>query len=103
MASAPKRSSSVLEDDKFNDEEYMSGFKYSHLPPALQDVSSPFGDLVQLLKEKLDSSEMRHDCIKLLFQAKNLAVCAAATKLEVQKEVALKEAIERTKKAVSTS
>jgi hypothetical protein len=61
--------------------EYARLFEYDHLPEELQKVSKPFSDLAQLLMygERAGDPMVQMALIKL-WEAKNLAVLAAARK-----------------------
>lgn len=52
-------------------------FRYSHLPPHLQEHSKPFYNLAVHLTETLPSSAEYTLAIRSLWEAKNLAVLAA--------------------------
>ena len=51
-------------------------FKYDHLPPHLQEVSKPFGDLANEFAERFDGPELTAGLRKLL-EAKDCIVRAA--------------------------
>ena len=53
-------------------------FAYEHLPPHLQEVSKPFGDLARSLAATLDGPELTAGLRKLL-EAKDCAVRARLT------------------------
>ena len=54
----------------------MQFFAYSHLPPHLQAVSKPFGDLAQLIVDTLPSNAERTAGLRKLLEAKDCAVRA---------------------------
>lgn len=51
-------------------------FAYQHLPPHLQAVSKPFGDLVTLVLETLPANPERTVAMRKLLEAKDAAVRA---------------------------
>ncbi len=51
-------------------------FTYEHLPPHLQVVSKPFGELAKLLVETLPSNPERTAGLRKLLEAKDCAVRA---------------------------
>jgi hypothetical protein len=51
-------------------------FTYKHLPPHLQAVSKPFGDLARVMVDTLPSNPERSAGLRLLLQAKDCAVRA---------------------------
>lgn len=51
-------------------------FAYSHLPPHLQDVSKPFGDLAQRIVDVLPRNPERTVALRKLLEAKDCAVRA---------------------------
>lgn len=54
----------------------MQFFAYSHLPPHLQEVSKPFGDLAQQIVDTLPSNAERTAGLRKLLEAKDCAVRA---------------------------
>jgi len=52
-------------------------FKYSHLPPHLQNVSSEFASLAVMLLTKLPANAERTVALRKLLEAKDAAVRAA--------------------------
>jgi hypothetical protein len=52
-------------------------FRYSHLPPALQEASKPFYKLAVDLTDRLPPSAEYTLALRKLWEAKNLAVFAA--------------------------
>ena len=55
-------------------------FAYSHLPPHLQAVSKPFGDLAQQIVETLPRNPERTVALRKLLEAKDAAVRALIAK-----------------------
>lgn len=51
-------------------------FVYEHLPPHLQAVSKPFGDLARQIVETLPSNPERTVAVRKLLEAKDCAVRA---------------------------
>lgn len=51
-------------------------FEYSHLPPHLQAVSKPFGELAQKMVTDLPSNAERTAGLRKLLEAKDCAVRA---------------------------
>lgn len=51
-------------------------FAYAHLPPHLQAVSKPFGDLAYDLVDKLPRNPERTVALRKLLEAKDAAVRA---------------------------
>lgn len=54
----------------------MQWFEYSHLPPHLQEVSKPVGELAKLLMETLPENEERTAGLRKLIEAKDCFVRA---------------------------
>lgn len=54
----------------------MQFFAYAHLPPALQEVSAPFGKLAEEMHELLPSNPEREFALRSLLVAKDAAVRA---------------------------
>lgn len=54
----------------------MQFFAYSHLPPLLQAVSKPFGDLAQHMVDTLPANQERAAGLRKLLEAKDCAVRA---------------------------
>lgn len=54
----------------------MQFFAYTHLPPALQEVSKPFCDLAQRVCDTLPSNAERTVALRKLLEAKDCAVRA---------------------------
>lgn len=57
-----------------NEERQLQFFQFSHLRPDLQDASKPFAHLALVLVNTLPRNPERTDALKLLVQAKDLAV-----------------------------
>lgn len=53
----------------------MQFFAYEHLPPKLQAVSKPFGELAERVASKLEGPEATV-CLRKLLEAKDCAVRA---------------------------
>jgi hypothetical protein len=51
-------------------------FTYRHLPPHLQDVSRPFGELARQIVDTLPSNPERSTALRKLLEAKDCAVRA---------------------------
>lgn len=51
-------------------------FAYDHLPPHLQQVSRPFGELAVTLVDQLPSNPERTAALRKLLEAKDCAVRA---------------------------
>jgi hypothetical protein len=58
----------------------MQFFAYSHLPPAMQAVSKPFGDLAEELVRTLPRNPERTVALRKLLEAKDAAVRAFIAK-----------------------
>lgn len=59
-----------------NEEPMLQFFKYEHLPPHLQAVSRPFGDLAQSIVNTLPRNPERTVALRKLLEAKDCAVRA---------------------------
>ena len=57
-------------------------FAYAHLPPHLQAVSKPFGDLAQQMVDELPANPERTAGLRKLLEAKDCAVRALLFKEE---------------------
>jgi hypothetical protein len=57
-------------------------FAYDHLPPHLQAVSKPFGELAKTLEADLPSNPEKTATFRKLLEAKDCAVRAALFKGE---------------------
>lgn len=51
-------------------------FAYAHLPPHLQAISKPFGDLAQQIVDTLPDNPERTTALRKLLEAKDCAVRA---------------------------
>lgn len=58
-------------------EHIMQFFAYAHLPPHLQEVSKPFGDLAEQIVATLPRNPERTKALNKLLEAKDAAVRAA--------------------------
>jgi hypothetical protein len=56
-------------------------FTFAHLPPHLQEVSRPFGELARQIVDTLPSNPERHAAIEQLLRAKDCAVRALLFKM----------------------
>lgn len=54
----------------------MQYFKYEHLPPYLQEVSKPIGDLAKLMDETLPDGAEKSTGLRKLLEAKDALVRA---------------------------
>lgn len=54
----------------------MQFFAYAHLPPFLQDVSRPFGEMAELIVRELPRNPERTVALRKLLEAKDAAVRA---------------------------
>lgn len=57
-------------------EHILQFFAYAHLPPHLQAVSKPFGDMAQQIVETLPRNPERTVALRKLLEAKDAAVRA---------------------------
>jgi hypothetical protein len=55
-------------------------FDYEHLPPHLQDVSAPFGDLARKMAAALPANAENSAMLRKLLEAKDCAVRALLQK-----------------------
>jgi hypothetical protein len=55
-------------------------FAYGHLPPHLQQISKPFGDLAKAIVETLPRNPERTVALRKLLEAKDAAVRAQLAK-----------------------
>jgi len=55
-------------------------FAYEHLPPHLQEISKPFGDLARMIEETLPRNPERTVALRKLLEAKDCAVRAKLAK-----------------------
>lgn len=63
-------------------------FKWEHLPPHLQDVSKPFGELAVLVDTNLPGNAEKTVALRKLLEAKDCAVRAVLFKAEEQNQAA---------------
>lgn len=63
-------------------EPLMQFFAYAHLPPHLQAISKPFGDLAQTIVTDLPRNPERTTALRKLLEAKDCAVRAVLFKDE---------------------
>lgn len=61
-------------------EHILQFFAYAHLPPQLQAVSAPFGDLASSIVETLPRNPERTVALRKLLEAKDAAVRALVAK-----------------------
>lgn len=61
-------------------EHILQFFAYAHLPPHLQAVSKPFGDLAQEIVTTLPRNPERTVALRKLLEAKDAAVRALVAK-----------------------
>lgn len=59
----------------------MQFFAYAHLPPHLQEISKPFGDMAEWIVNTLPSNPERTVALRKLLEAKD---CAVRAKLFVE-------------------
>ena len=55
----------------------MEYFEYSHLPPKLQEVSKPLGEMAKLFDESIPDSAEKTAGLRKLLEAKDCFVRAA--------------------------
>ena len=70
----------ILERRNGIDEKYGAVFAYEHLPPHLQTVSKPFGDLARELAATLPYNAESTTALRKLLEAKDCAVRAVLFK-----------------------
>lgn len=58
------------------DERMLKWFAYEHLPPHLQVISKPFGDLAREIEQTVDPGPERTVAFRKLLEAKDAAVRA---------------------------
>lgn len=61
-------------------EHILQFFAYAHLPPHLQAVSKPFGDMAQQIVETLPRNPERTVALRKLLESKDAAVRALVAK-----------------------
>lgn len=54
----------------------MKYFEYAHLPPHLQEISKPIGDLARLMDEQLPDGAEKSAGLRKLLEAKDALVRA---------------------------
>lgn len=71
----------TVDTDKLQPPEHiMQFFAYAHLPPHLQKVSKPFGDLAEDLVASLPRNPERTVALRKLLESKDAAVRAQVAK-----------------------
>ncbi len=55
-------------------------FAFAHLPPALAEISRPFGELAQIIVDTLPRNPERTVALRKLLEAKDAAVRAKLAK-----------------------
>lgn len=68
-----------MDDLLLQQEPILRYFEYEHLPPHLQLVSRPFGDLAVEIVQKLPRNPERTVALRKLLESKDAAVRAALT------------------------
>lgn len=63
-------------------EPIMQYFKYDHLPPKMQEVSKPFGELAAKIEAELPRNPERTVALRKLLEGKDAAVRALIFKEE---------------------
>ncbi len=58
------------------DEPMLKFFRFEHLPPTLQTISRPFGELAKLLCSTLPNNAERAAALRKLIESKDCAVRA---------------------------
>ena len=61
-------------------EHIMQFFAFDHLPPAMQEVSRPFGELAQRIVDTTPRNPERTVALRKLLEAKDAAVRATIAK-----------------------
>lgn len=68
-------------DGRLRDKEHIEQFfAFAHLPPAMQEVSRPFGELAARIIDNLPRNPERTVALRKLLEAKDAAVRAAIAK-----------------------
>lgn len=68
-------------DGRIRDKEHIEQFfAFAHLPPAMQEVSRPFGELAARIIDTLPRNPERTVALRKLLEAKDAAVRAAIAK-----------------------
>lgn len=62
------------------EEHIMQFFAYEHLPPHLQEVSKPFGDMAQKIVSEIPRNPERTVALRKLLEGKDAAVRAVLAK-----------------------
>jgi len=75
--SEQKATTTIKEAMDLTGEAMLKFFSYEHLPPALQVVSRPFGDLAIHLCHTLERSPERTVALRKLLESKDAAVRAS--------------------------
>ena len=60
--------------------EILQFFAYEHLPPHLQEVSKPFGEMAKLITQAIPRNAERDMALRKLLEAKDCAVRAVLFK-----------------------
>jgi hypothetical protein len=58
----------------------MQFFSYSHLPPAMQEISKPFCELAERIESTLPRNAERTVALRKMLEAKDAAVRASIAK-----------------------
>lgn len=61
-------------------EHIMQFFAWAHLPPHLQEISRPFGEMAEAIVTKLPRNPERTVALRKLLESKDAAVRAAVAK-----------------------
>ena len=61
-------------------DEILQFFAYEHLPPHLQEVSKPFGEMAKLITQTMPRNAERDMALRKLLEAKDCAVRAVLFK-----------------------
>lgn len=69
-----------------NEHHLLQFFAYEHLPPHLQEISKPFGDMAHWLMKATPENSERTTALRKLLEAKD---CAVRAKLFVRQTVPL--------------
>ncbi len=57
-------------------EYFLQHFEYDHLPPYLQEISKPFGDLARQICDTIPRNQERSVALRKLLESKDAAVRA---------------------------
>ena len=68
--------------EQINHDSLLQFFDYEHLPPHLQEVSKPFGELARRIVDTLPDNSERTVALRKLIEAKDCAVRALVFKSE---------------------